>query len=40
MAFSDSLLEEGAAVWEAQREHPFVVELAEGTLEEAAFRTG
>lgn len=37
MAFSDQLLEDGAAIWEAQKEHPFVVELAEGTLDEDAF---
>lgn len=39
MAFSDHLLELGQTIWEAQLEHPFVVELAEGTLDEAAFRT-
>ncbi|CCQ36478.1 aminopyrimidine aminohydrolase [Natronomonas moolapensis 8.8.11] len=38
MAFSDRLLEDGAHIWEAQKDHPFVVELAEGTLDEAAFR--
>ena len=38
MAFSDTLLEEGEHVWEAQYEHPFVRELAAGTLDEAAFR--
>ncbi|MFB6161379.1 MAG: thiaminase II [Haloferacaceae archaeon] len=38
MAFSDRLLDDGAEIWAAQREHPFVVELAEGTLDEAAFR--
>ncbi len=38
MAFSDRLLEDGAETWEAQKTHPFVVELAEGTLDEAAFR--
>ena len=37
MTFSDALLEEGRHVWEAQFEHPFVVELAEGTLDDAAF---
>jgi thiaminase/transcriptional activator TenA len=37
MAFSDRLLEAGASIWEAQKEHPFVVELAAGTLEEDAF---
>jgi thiaminase/transcriptional activator TenA len=38
MAFSDQLLEEGANIWEAQKEHPFVVELAEGDLDESAFQ--
>ncbi len=37
MGFSDRLLEEGQHVWEAQYEHPFVVELAEGSLDPAAF---
>lgn len=37
MAFSDDLLEHGSHVWEAQLDHPFVVELAEGTLDEDAF---
>ncbi|MEY7851186.1 thiaminase II [Natrarchaeobius sp. A-rgal3] len=37
MAFSDRLLEEGSHVWEAQMDHPFVRELAAGTLDEAAF---
>ncbi|KAB1193808.1 thiaminase II [Haloferax sp. MBLA0076] len=37
MGFSDHLLEVGADHWDAQKEHPFVVELAEGTLDEAAF---
>jgi len=38
MAFSDRLLEAGEHLWEAQKEHPFVVELAEGTLDESAFQ--
>ncbi|SDF60934.1 thiaminase (transcriptional activator TenA) [Halorubrum xinjiangense] len=38
MGFSDRLLEAGSEVWDAQKEHPFVVELADGTLDEAAFR--
>jgi len=38
MAFSDQLLESGEDIWEAQKTHPFVTELAEGTLDEAAFR--
>jgi thiaminase/transcriptional activator TenA len=38
MGFSDRLLDEGTDVWEAQKQHPFVVELAEGSLDEAAFR--
>lgn len=37
MGFSDDLLEAGEAIWSAQLGHPFVVELADGTLEEAAF---
>jgi thiaminase/transcriptional activator TenA len=37
MAFSDELLEEGKDVWGAQKEHPFVVELARGELDEDAF---
>ncbi|WP_411963921.1 thiaminase II [Haloferax sp. YSMS24] len=37
MAFSDHLLDAGADHWQAQKEHPFVVELAEGTLDEDAF---
>ncbi|WP_339102848.1 thiaminase II [Haloterrigena salinisoli] len=37
MAFSDRLLEAGADVWAAQKAHPFVRELAAGTLDEAAF---
>jgi thiaminase/transcriptional activator TenA len=39
MAFSDHLLADGESLWAAQKEHPFVVELAEGTLDEAAFLT-
>lgn len=38
MAFSDQLLKEGADLWEAQKDHPFVRELAEGTLDGDAFR--
>ncbi|ELY94737.1 thiaminase II [Natrialba taiwanensis] len=38
MAFSDHLLDAGADIWDAQKRHPFVTELAAGTLEEAAFR--
>lgn len=38
MAFSDRLLDDGADIWAAQKEHPFVVELADGTLDEGAFR--
>ena len=38
MATSDQLLEDGTHVWEAQKDHPFVTELAAGTLDEAAFR--
>lgn len=39
MAFSDHLLERGATVWEAQKAHPFVTELADGTLADDAFLT-
>ncbi len=38
MAFSDRLLETGTDIWEAQKNHPFVQELAEGSLDEAVFR--
>lgn len=38
MAFSDHLLSVGSDLWTAQKDHPFVRELAAGTLEEAAFR--
>lgn len=37
MAFSDELLRDAEALWEAQKDHPFVRELANGTLDEAAF---
>lgn len=37
MAFSDQLLDDGAGIWNAQKEHPFVTELAAGTLDEDAF---
>jgi len=38
MAFSDELLDAGEHIWAAQCDHPFVTELAAGTLDEAAFR--
>lgn len=38
MAFSDELLEIGRPIWDAQFEHPFVTELADGSLDESAFR--
>jgi thiaminase/transcriptional activator TenA len=38
MSFSKELREEGSHIWEAQYEHPFVTELAEGTLDPEAFR--
>ena len=38
MAFSDRLLATGDRLWEEQKAHPFVVELADGTLDPAAFR--
>jgi thiaminase/transcriptional activator TenA len=37
MAFSDELLEDATEIWEAQKQHPFVVELAHGELDEDAF---
>ncbi len=37
MHTSDTLLEAGSHIWEAQYEHPFVTELAAGTLDQAAF---
>ncbi|ESP89933.1 thiaminase II [Candidatus Halobonum tyrrellensis] len=39
MGFSDHLLDVGSDLWAAQRRHPFVTELADGSLSEAAFRT-
>lgn len=39
MAFTDQLLDRGEDIWQAQYDHPFVTELADGTLDEAAFRT-
>ena len=39
MSFSDELLEDGQHIWKAQKEHPFVTELADGTLDPAAFET-
>jgi thiaminase/transcriptional activator TenA len=36
--FSETLLEAGQNVWAAQKDHPFVRELAAGTLDEAAFK--
>ncbi|QLC34827.1 thiaminase II (plasmid) [Halarchaeum sp. CBA1220] len=38
MPISDDLLDAGEALWRAQKTHPFVTELADGTLDEAAFR--
>ena len=38
MAFSDTLLAEAEPVWAAQYDHPFVTELAAGTLDPDAFR--
>ncbi len=37
MTFSDQLLEGGADIWQAQKDHPFVTELAAGTLDRDAF---
>lgn len=39
MAFSDQLLDRGTDIWQAQFDHPFVTELADGTLDPDAFRT-
>jgi Putative transcription activator len=37
MSGSDHLLAIGEPVWQAQKNHPFVVELADGSLDHAAF---
>ncbi|MFC7042585.1 thiaminase II [Halonotius sp. GCM10025705] len=37
MAGSDHLLDAGESIWQAQKSHPFVVELADGSLDRAAF---
>lgn len=37
MSFSNRLTDEYADIWEAQKQHPFVVELAHGELDEDAF---
>jgi len=39
MAFSDDRLGDGTDISQAQYEHPFVVELAAGTLDQAVFLT-
>ncbi|WP_435127331.1 thiaminase II [Halobaculum sp. D14] len=39
MPFSDHLLDTAEDCWDAQKRHPFVRELADGSLDEAAFRT-
>jgi thiaminase/transcriptional activator TenA len=39
MGFSNHLLETEVDLWTAQKNHPFVHELADGTLDEGAFRT-
>lgn len=38
MGFSEQLLADGAELWDAQKDHPFVTDLADGTVDEAAFR--
>ncbi|MFB6136413.1 MAG: thiaminase II [Halobacteriaceae archaeon] len=38
MPFSDHLLEVGSEVWAAQKRHPFVRGLADGSLDAGAFR--
>ncbi len=37
MAFSSQLLADSSDIWEAQKNHPFVTELAEGSLDKDAF---
>ncbi len=37
MSFSQKLLDDGEQIWEAQKDHPFVRDLAAGTLDQAAF---
>ena len=39
MTFSDRLIDAGEEIWEAQKNHPFVTELASGELDEEAFLT-
>ncbi|WP_336023008.1 thiaminase II [Halobellus salinisoli] len=38
MGFSDHLVDAGEDLWDAQLHHPFVRELADGSLDESAFR--
>ena len=38
MAFSDELLDNAESLWEAQKDHPFVRELADGSLAPDSFR--
>jgi thiaminase/transcriptional activator TenA len=38
MAQSEALIKEGEDIWAAQMAHPFVTELADGTLDREAFR--
>ena len=38
MPISERLLDAGKDIWAAQKDHPFVVELAAGTLDESKFR--
>ena len=38
MVFSDQLLERGLDLWDAQKAHPFVTKLADGSLDPEAFR--
>lgn len=37
MAMSARLLDAGTEIWDAQKNHPFVTELADGTLDDDAF---
>jgi len=37
MTGSDHLREIGEPIWQAQKNHPFVIELADGSLDSDAF---
>jgi thiaminase/transcriptional activator TenA len=38
MVFTDELLDDAEALWEAQKDHPFVRELANDSLDPDSFR--